>query len=205
MVILDIAANRFSIIPDIVLERVNIFLESKGTEDRALSSALEADGLLDKVLQFPGILTTQSSEGLLEVRWTTPTVSPCQKSIPLLFKTVVALWKAGWLLKFRGFEGVVKTLLATPVTTHAPRKKRSTLAELMDHINKTFILDFSSNRCLSYALTLCLLGRKLGYPVTLVVGTRTRPFFSHAWVELDGIPINDDASLRKKLAVIMEV
>ncbi|MFY1779738.1 lasso peptide biosynthesis B2 protein [Escherichia coli] len=47
-----------------------------------------------------------------------------------------------------------------------------------------------------------LLSRKIC--ATLVIGVRTRPFYSHAWVEVNNTVISDDPDLRKKTSVILE-
>ena len=45
--------------------------------------------------------------------------------------------------------------------------------------------------CLEQSLTLFVLLRRAGAPAELKVGARTMPFAAHAWIELDGEPVNE--------------
>lgn len=205
LIVLDLEDNRFFIIPDISLERINAFLESNGISDPAISSALLDYGLLEKALIYRNRLVSYSNAGLLETRWTIPKVPCPSASGALLLKAILALGKANIILRFRGYAGVIQALSkrddkGKECTEHS----KIELVTLMAHINKIFILDCSRNRCLSYALTLCLMAKKI-IPLRLVIGVRTRPFVSHAWIELEGKVVNDDPELRSKLAVILEL
>ena len=110
----------------------------------------------------------------------------------------------GFTLKFKGYAGIVRTLKNTPRGSLTPLAPKN-LQRLMAHLNRAFIVDFSSNKCLAYSLALCLMARRAGHDARLIVGVRTRPFASHAWVEHDREVLNDDPDLRRKLAVILEL
>ena len=47
--------------------------------------------------------------------------------------------------------------------------------------------------CLEQSLALYALLRRRGVPADLRVGVQVYPFHAHAWVELDGAPLNEDA------------
>jgi Transglutaminase-like superfamily len=47
--------------------------------------------------------------------------------------------------------------------------------------------------CLEQSLALYLLLRRRGVPAELRLGVVPSPFYAHAWVEVDGAPINEDA------------
>jgi hypothetical protein len=49
--------------------------------------------------------------------------------------------------------------------------------------------------CLEQSLTLYLLLRRRGVPVELRLGVQPYPFAAHAWVEHDGVPLNDRAEM----------
>lgn len=53
-------------------------------------------------------------------------------------------------------------------------------------------------KCLPRSLSLTILLRRLGIPAVLEIGVTSYPFFAHAWVELDGVPVNEhpDALVR---------
>jgi hypothetical protein len=52
----------------------------------------------------------------------------------------------------------------------------------------------------SYAATVLL--RQYGIPGRLVIGYRPAPFFSHAWVEVDGRVVNDSQGYKERLQVL---
>ena len=54
--------------------------------------------------------------------------------------------------------------------------------------------------CLEQSLTLFVLLRRRGVPAELRLGVQPRPFYAHAWVEVEGRPVNESADLPLKLA-----
>ncbi|WP_081954992.1 lasso peptide biosynthesis B2 protein [Achromobacter sp. RTa] len=204
LVALDLQENRFSIIPNLPLARINEFLANRGQHDSALAAALQEHGLLEKTIHIRGELGSHINEGLFETRWDTPFIEFSRAEPLLLWKAAHTLWRVGLTLKSKGYAGVIKLLQNTqpgPQTAHTA----SYLQRLMAHLNRVFILDFSNNKCLAYSLALCVLARRVGLDARLIIGVRTRPFSSHAWVEFNGAVVNDDPELRQKLAVILEL
>jgi hypothetical protein len=47
--------------------------------------------------------------------------------------------------------------------------------------------------CLEQSLALYVLLRRRGVPAELRLGVTPSPFYAHAWVEVDGAPVNEDA------------
>lgn len=72
-------------------------------------------------------------------------------------------------------------------------------------IRKTFYLNNSKTDCIITSVALQHFLAHRGISSVLVLGVKTRPFFAHAWVEVEGVVINDDVNLRKLLSVILEV
>jgi len=72
-------------------------------------------------------------------------------------------------------------------------------------IENSFFLSPGKSDCLISSLFLKNYLNVKEIKSTLVVGVKTRPFFSHAWIEVDGEIVNDDPLLRSKLSVIIEV
>lgn len=72
-------------------------------------------------------------------------------------------------------------------------------------IEKTFYINYSKTDCITMSVTLQHFLAKKGIHSVVVVGVRTRPFYSHAWVEVDGEIVNDSKYLRSQLSVILEV
>lgn len=49
--------------------------------------------------------------------------------------------------------------------------------------------------CLEQSLALAWLLRRRGVPAELRIGVQPRPFYAHAWVEVDGRPLNEPGDL----------
>jgi len=57
----------------------------------------------------------------------------------------------------------------------------------------------TNGTCLRQALLVWWLLRRKGLPAEMHIGVRKRPaFVAHAWVELDGLPVNDHADVGKR-------
>jgi hypothetical protein len=56
--------------------------------------------------------------------------------------------------------------------------------------------------CLEQSLALYVLLRRRGVPAELRVGVQVYPFHAHAWVELDGEPVNEDRELVEKFRAL---
>lgn len=51
------------------------------------------------------------------------------------------------------------------------------------------------------AATTCLL-RQVGVPAQMLIGAQRMPFRAHAWIEVDGIVVNDKPYMRELYAVL---
>ena len=56
--------------------------------------------------------------------------------------------------------------------------------------------------CLQRSVCLVRLLRKHGVVARFVIGYRPVPFFSHAWVEVDGLIVNDSPTYQERLQVL---
>jgi hypothetical protein len=56
--------------------------------------------------------------------------------------------------------------------------------------------------CMQRAAVTTRLLRRYGIPASLVIGYRPSPFFSHAWVEVDGNVVNDSPVFQTRLFVL---
>jgi hypothetical protein len=56
--------------------------------------------------------------------------------------------------------------------------------------------------CLQRSVCLTRILRSHGTRARLVIGYRTCPFLSHAWVEVDGTVVNDSAVYRERLHIL---
>lgn len=77
--------------------------------------------------------------------------------------------------------------------------------DLVRSLNAACMLYHRKTKCLEWAGALLLVGFRYGFDMCLVVGVQNRPFYAHAWAELEGRIVGDESSLRNQLAVILEI
>ncbi|QHP80219.1 lasso peptide biosynthesis B2 protein [Pectobacterium odoriferum] len=73
------------------------------------------------------------------------------------------------------------------------------------HLEIIFPFFRKKSNCLTYSYFLAKRLIHHGMAAVVVVGIRTQPFYSHAWVEIDGKVINDECDIRDKLTVILVI
>ena len=59
--------------------------------------------------------------------------------------------------------------------------------------------------CLEQSLALYVLLLRRGVPAELRLGVQAYPFYAHAWVELDGEPVNDDPERVERFRALPQV
>ncbi|EMN8534211.1 lasso peptide biosynthesis B2 protein [Enterobacter hormaechei] len=146
-------------------------------------------------------------ESFLEVRWMKPRVRIKHSSALARISALRAMLhcrhglnRGGLMVLKRQFSQSQTSGYETKITPEVDTRIKKEIAAL----NSVFDLIDHENPCLVYscALKQRLISRKIG--ATLVIGVRTRPFYSHAWVEVDSTVVSDDPDLRKKTSVILE-
>ncbi|MGR3910626.1 lasso peptide biosynthesis B2 protein [Burkholderia sp. SR8] len=206
LIILTIRDNRFHLIKDVSGDEIDALYEPAiGRKASRLCEALRIMGVLEQSNRAdkpPAVLRPQS---YVEQRWMMPLTQAMPSTWLGYAASLVALYRATFMIRAGGFRGIA-SMRKTPRRMAAASMDRDGIVQAaMNDLNRVFAWDVSGNRCLTYSLALTLLLRRKISGVRLVVGVRTRPFFSHAWVEVDGEIVNDAVDLRKNLAVILEV
>ncbi len=115
------------------------------------------------------------------------------------FRTI---WFIDRLFRAKRFPAVRNYILATPVSRAAEPER---LDELVANFNWAAAAYFRSAKCVQRAAALTLLLRSRGIPAEFVVGCRQVPFYSHAWVEVKRVPINETADTLHRLRVLDRV
>lgn len=87
------------------------------------------------------------------------------------------------------------------------RRPRTSLSldAVIKSLNAACMLYLKETKCLEWVTTLILLGSRYGHDLNLVVGVQNRPFYAHAWAELNCEVVGDEFTLRNQLAVILEI
>jgi len=119
------------------------------------------------------------------------------ESTALVLRALVILWVVDLVVSLKGFPSLRRLLVRVrPIALFSSRYTPAEIARLCEY---SFIAYFRSIRCLQRAATLALTLRLYGYPASLIVGTRSFPFYSHSWVEVGGISLEVDQQLVESL------
>ncbi len=120
--------------------------------------------------------------------------------ILLTLEAYALLLSFEFLLVRNDFAGLYQRVRRQPL--RRCQFNASTSARACDAIDRACALYFKQVQCLQRsAATVCLL-RKLGTAAELVIGAQPLPFRAHAWVEVQGIVINDKLSTTQTYAVL---
>lgn len=104
------------------------------------------------------------------------------------------------LLHLRGFPTV--RAVVSKWKCRFRRPPRLSPDELVRACNLSFIAYVRTVKCVQRSAVLASVLRLNGYHADVLVGVRSLPFFSHAWVEMDGQPMNESFDLLKSLRVL---
>jgi transglutaminase superfamily protein len=116
---------------------------------------------------------------------------------------VRALWE---LLRYdvvhtaRGFQHVCRQLERQPVIpqrTLDPAEK-----QVCDAVSLASCFYWKRVYCLQRSVAATRLLRQSGIHGRVVIGYRPSPFFSHAWVEVEGRVVNDSQGYRERMHVL---
>jgi prolyl oligopeptidase len=70
-------------------------------------------------------------------------------------------------------------------------------AEIIRSMDIACVFYFKPVKCLQRSVAVAMVLRKYGYQAEVVIGAKTLPFSSHAWVEFEGIVLNDKPYISK--------
>lgn len=117
---------------------------------------------------------------------------------------IYTLWICNRIISRGGLQGIYNYLNRLKVK-YIIEYDSEIINRTISTLNNAYYLFSKKNNCLIYSFALITLLNRMGVVENLILGVRTRPFFSHAWVECNGNIINDDVKLCGKLSVIMEL
>jgi hypothetical protein len=102
-----------------------------------------------------------------------------------------------------GFKHLQRNL-----TERAPSPRQSDpglVALVCKAVNLGSASYFKPVRCLQKSVVTVRLLRTLGIYGCVVIGCRQSPFFSHAWVEVNGRVVNDSTAYKKQLKILTKL
>lgn len=115
-----------------------------------------------------------------------------------------ALWE---LLRYDGMNVLLgfQRIHRRVERMHASSRSSASSALVVDAVAWAACFYWKPALCLQRSVVTTVLLRKYGIPARLVIGYRPAPFFSHAWVEVDGRTVNDSPFYRERLQILCTV
>jgi|SRR5690348_10678696 transglutaminase superfamily protein len=102
-----------------------------------------------------------------------------------------------------GFSRIHKQVAARKVAARMPGSGME--SAICDAVALAACFYWRPVLCLQRSVAATLLLRKYGIDGKLVIGYRPSPFFSHAWVEVEGRVVNDSPGYKARLQVLSTV
>ncbi len=121
----------------------------------------------------------------------------------LVLKAWLALAWYDLSAKIRGYRAVQATTQQEINLPDASRS-RSSWEKICEAVEIACVLYFKQVHCLQRSSVTVRLLRSSGWDAHLVIGVQMTPFMSHAWVELDGVVVNDKPYMRQKYRVLSQ-
>ena len=99
-----------------------------------------------------------------------------------------------------GFQHISRQVARQPVASRAFEPETESL--VCEAVCLAACFYWKPVLCLQRSVVATRLLRKFGIHSHLVIGYRPAPFFSHAWVEVDGRVVNDSPAYKDRLHVL---
>jgi hypothetical protein len=115
---------------------------------------------------------------------------------------ISALWELfvyDALMRRSGFSGIHRRLSGLRT---GPRADGIEAERICAAVACAMSLYWRRVYCLQHSAVATLLLRRHGWEARLVIGYRPVPFFSHAWVEIGGVVVNDSPAYKRQLQVL---
>lgn len=115
-------------------------------------------------------------------------------------RALVTLTYVGTIMRLYGFARCHRLARKCAVAARVPTDE--TVERTCRAVDRAGIFYPKKAWCLQRSVTTVCLLRRRGVPAQLVIGARRMPFHAHAWVEVDGVVINDPPEIRSGSVVL---
>ena len=119
------------------------------------------------------------------------------KSIGLVFRALYEIARYDLVLSLLGSGRILSQLKRQTITDKSANPNRE--KTICDAVLVATCFYWKPVLCLQRAVCTVRLLRRHGIAARLVIGYRPSPFFSHAWVEVDGRVVYGSAAYQKRL------
>jgi hypothetical protein len=116
-----------------------------------------------------------------------------------IFQALIALFVYDAVSVFCPFRTIYSIVRGWPVARK--RSEESALDRVCIAINYASVWYPKQILCLQRAFVMTCLLRKCGIAASMVLGAQKLPFKAHAWVEVDGHPINERSTVETTYTV----
>jgi transglutaminase superfamily protein/coenzyme PQQ synthesis protein D (PqqD) len=120
------------------------------------------------------------------------------------FSAFIGLLAFDLLLKFRGFQSLIRRVEHWP--TAEPRTTNSeTCRHVRSMVDRAQMYYPKKAMCLQHSAVVTCLLRRRGVPAEMVLAAQEFPPKAHAWVEVDGVVVNDFTAVQRVYRVMRRV
>jgi Transglutaminase-like superfamily len=119
----------------------------------------------------------------------------------LFVESYLSLIYVGILMRCRSLKHLLGKIEKSPDLVGPPAREQRTV-EICHAIDLACACYPARVLCLQRSIAATLLMRRHRIRAELVLGARLLPFKSHAWVEVNGIPVNDKPYMREIYEVL---
>jgi hypothetical protein len=118
----------------------------------------------------------------------------------LALRVVGELFRYDIAHKAGGFRALHESVRRTSVALRSPEP--GSISRVCEAVSFVACFYWKPVLCMQRAVVITRLLRRCGVKAEMVIGYRPSPFFSHAWVEVDGRVVNDSPAYRERLLVL---
>ena len=104
-------------------------------------------------------------------------------------RTIWELLRYEVVFATRGFPAIRRGMRELPTSRRARRVEPQSVCRAVDVASSFY---WKPIRCLQRSVVTARMMRKSGIAAEVVIGVRTKPMMSHAWVEVDGRVVSDE-------------
>jgi len=118
----------------------------------------------------------------------------------LTLRALLALARVDLALRTGGFKKLYRTVKNCRVSSRTPDAQA--VGRICAAVNEACSWYITHALCLQRSAAATYMLRKAGVPATMVIAARKMPFHGHAWVEVEGIVVNDEPKVQEFYSVL---
>ncbi|WP_161926684.1 lasso peptide biosynthesis B2 protein [Gordonia crocea] len=206
LVVLDLSAGVYDVVDEVGTAMWGLLTQPPAARDLprlaadfgASPSLVEAD--------FSDFATAQLTAGRLVAEHQAMSAQPAPKAVrrrPSLLRALRERASATRDLQ-RDFATAYQDRVDAMADTREPRVDPHRLVKRFRSAESLYQSQEAPLDCLPRSLALLRYLRIAGWPARHVIGVALYPFEAHAWVELDGDPVNESAAYLRRFTVIQQ-